>query len=49
VIYTFFWSPEGRRLGSFRADSVASAKAQFRSVFPEHAKYMGEVYYEVTA
>jgi hypothetical protein len=45
--YAFFWSPEGRRLATYRATSRAEAVASFRRDYPEHAKYMGEVYVEV--
>lgn len=45
--FAFFWSPEGRCLRSYRARSLDEARAMFRRDFPEHAKFMGEVYVEV--
>ncbi len=43
--YSFFWSPEGRRLATYEASSLDEAKARFRKDFPQHAKYIGEVYH----
>lgn len=44
--YTFFWSPEGRKLATYEAKDEAEAKRLFRADHPKHAKYMGEVYVE---
>lgn len=46
--FAFFWSPEGRKLATYKARSLKEATASFRKDFPEHAKYMGEVYFETT-
>lgn len=46
--YAFFWSPEGRCLRSYKANSLDEARASFRKDFPQHAKYMGEVYVKTT-
>ena len=42
--FDFYWSPEGRRLCTIKADDLSAAKAQFRRDFSEHARFMGEVY-----
>jgi hypothetical protein len=42
--YAFFWSPEGRKLTTIIASTLRNARAQFKRQFPQHAKYMGEVY-----
>lgn len=41
--YRFYWSPEGRKLGTY-VGTLRQARAQFRREFPRHAKFMGEVY-----
>lgn len=46
--FAFFWSPEGRCLASYRAKTLKEATADFRRDFPQHAKFMGEVYVETT-
>ena len=46
MTYTFFWSPEGRKLFTVKAASIKEAKAVLRKQFPQHAKYMGEIYIE---
>lgn len=46
--FAFFWSPEGRKLATYQAKSLGDARASFRKDFPEHARYMGEVYVETT-
>lgn len=45
-MFTFFWSPEGRKLATYRAKNYKEARTMFRRDFPAHAKYMGEVYVE---
>lgn len=45
--YKFFWSPEGRCVATYRAESRAAAKAMFKKEHRKsYAKYMGEVYIE---
>jgi len=44
--FTFFWSPEGRPLVIVHAIDIKEARGEFRRQFPQHAKYMGEVYVE---
>ncbi len=46
AIFTFFWSPEGRPLTTIETTTYKEALAQFRQEFPEHSKYLGEVYVE---
>jgi len=46
--YTFFWSPEGRELYSLVTRNYSIAKRNFKREYPTYAKYMGEVYCEVT-
>ncbi len=41
--YTFYWSPEGRKLGTY-IGTLRQCRAQFKREFPGHAKFMGEVY-----
>lgn len=41
--YTFYWSPEGRKLASYTG-TVRACRVQFKREFPRHAKFMGEVY-----
>lgn len=48
VYFSFFWSPEGRKLATYKADNIKDARARFRKDFPSHAKYMGEVYVETS-
>ena len=44
--YTFFWSPEGKKLCVIEAFSLKEAKTEFKQREPQYAKYMGEVYWE---
>jgi hypothetical protein len=46
--FAFFWSLEGRRMVAYKSKTLEDAKALFRKDFPQHAKYMGEVYVEMT-
>lgn len=46
--YTFYWAPEGCKLATIYAVNLRGAKAQFKRECPVHAKYMGEVYAEVS-
>ena len=41
--YSFYWSPEGRKLGTYTG-TLRQCRAQFKREFPRHARYMGEVY-----
>ncbi len=44
--FDFYWSPEGRKLISIKTQyGLTAAKAEFKRKFPQHARYMGEVYY----
>lgn len=45
--FAFFWSPEGRRLATYKAKDITEARRMFRQAFPRHAKFMGEVYVEI--
>jgi hypothetical protein len=45
--YTFFWSPEGRKICTITAATRAKAFAMFREQERKYARYMGEVYFEV--
>jgi len=46
-VRTFIWSPEGRPLLIVEGGNKRQAWATFKSLFPQHAKYRGEVAVEV--
>lgn len=41
--HTFYWSPEGRRLGTYTG-TFKQAWKQFRKEFPQYARFKGEIY-----
>lgn len=41
--YTFYWSPEGRKLGTY-IGTLRQCRTQFKREFPQYARFMGEVY-----
>ena len=41
--YTFYWSPEGRKLATYTG-TLRQCRAQFKREFPQYARFMGEVY-----
>lgn len=45
--YTFYWSPEGRKLGVY-IGTRKQTLAQFRREFPQYARFIGEVYREIS-
>lgn len=46
-VRTFVWSPEGRPLLIVEGGNKRSAWATFKSLFPQYARYRGEVSVEV--
>lgn len=43
--YTFWWSPEGRKVDTIVAKSERDARTIFKGRYPAtYAKYMGEIY-----
>lgn len=45
--FTFYWSPEGKKIVSYLATSLSEAQRWFKRDYKtSYAKYLGEVYVE---
>lgn len=43
--YDFYWSPEGRKVASYEAESRGEARQRFKREHKDsYAQFMGEVY-----